>query len=99
MNRPVHALVKKYQKKAFTNIEKVKILHVLNNKVALLTRKRSERGTRNYRQIIFRKVWTMYIENVDQKINFYMTLMRLKLDFLFTDLSQNFGIYLVFAVK
>ena len=35
----------------------------------------------------------MYIENGDQKMNFYMTLMRLKSEFLFTDLSQNFGIY------
>ena len=60
------------QKKAFcnTNIEKVEILHVLHAKVALLMRRRSELGTRNCHQIIFRKVWTRYIENVDQKMNF-----------------------------
>ena len=40
-------------------------------KVALLMRKRSERGTRNQHQRIFRfKVWAMYIENVDQNMNF-----------------------------
>ena len=34
-------------------------------------RKRSERGTRNHHQRIFRsKVWAMYIENVDQNMNF-----------------------------
>ena len=54
----------------YTNIEKVEKLHVLHDKVALLIRKCFERGTRNHHQIIFRKVWTMYIENVDQKINF-----------------------------
>ena len=39
-------------------------------KVALLTRRRSEQGTRNHHPGIFRKVWTKYIENVDQKMNF-----------------------------
>ena len=33
-------------------------------------RKRSEWGTSNHHQRIFRKVWTKYIENVDQKMNF-----------------------------
>ena len=33
-------------------------------------RKHSERGTRNCHQKSFRKVWTTYIENVDQKMNF-----------------------------
>ena len=34
------------------------------------------------------------------KDEFLMTLMKLRLDFLFTDLSQHFGIYLVtFALK
>ena len=34
------------------------------------------------------------------KDNFFMTLMKLKLDFLFTDFSQHFRIYLVvFALK
>ena len=60
------------QKKAFcnTNIEKVEILHVLHDKVALLIRRRSERGTRNCHQRVCRKVCTIYIENVDQKMNF-----------------------------
>ena len=59
------------QKKAFcnNNIEKVEILHVLHDKVALLMRRNSERRTRNCHQIIFGKVWTIYVENVDQKIN------------------------------
>ena len=33
-------------------------------------RKHSEWGTRNHHQRIFRKVWIMYIESVDQKMNF-----------------------------
>ena len=33
-------------------------------------RKRSVRGTRNHYQRIFRNVWAIYIENVDQKMNF-----------------------------
>ena len=34
------------------------------------------------------------------KDKFFMTLMKLKLDFLFTDFFQHFGIYLVvFALK
>ena len=41
---------------------------VLRNKVALLKRRRSEHGTRNHNQIIFKKVFA--IENVDQKMNF-----------------------------
>ena len=32
-------------------------------------RKRSEWGTSSHHQRIFRKVWTKYIENVDQKMN------------------------------
>ena len=44
-------------------------------------------------------VRTTYIENVDQKMNF-LSLTKLRSDFLFTDLSQHFGIYLVvFALK
>ena len=74
------------QKKAFcnTNIEKFEILHVLHDKVALLMRRGSLPGTRNCDQIIFRKVWIIYRENINQKMNFYMTLMKLRLDFLFT---------------
>ena len=61
------------KKKSFcnTNIEKIEILHVLHDTVALLMRRRSERGARNCHQIIFRKFWT--IEKVGQKMNFYMT--------------------------
>ena len=33
-------------------------------------RKRSEWGTRNHHRRIFRKLWTMYKENADQKMNF-----------------------------
>ena len=33
-------------------------------------KKHSERGTRNCHQKSFRKVWIIYIENVDQKMNF-----------------------------
>ena len=82
------------QKKAFCNskIEKFEILHVLHDKVALLMRKHSEWGTRNCHQKSFRKVWIIYIENFDQKMNFlYNSLIKLRLNFLFTDLSQHFG--------
>ena len=53
-------------------MEKVEIFHVLRNKVALLMRRRSEQGTRNCHQPIFRKVFIIciYIENVDQKMDF-----------------------------
>ena len=78
-----------------TNIKKVETLYVLHDKVALLMRKRSERGTRNRHRRILRKVWTMYTENGDQRGIFYMTLIRLRLGFLFADLSQSFAIYLV----
>ena len=43
-------------------------------KITLLTRRHSEQGTINHHQIISRKVWTIYyqyIQNVDQKMNFY----------------------------
>ena len=43
------------------NIEKVEISHFLHNKVALLTRRRSEWGLRNRHLRIFRKVWAIYI--------------------------------------
>ena len=33
-------------------------------------RKHSKQGTRNCNQKSFRKVWTIYLENVDQKMNF-----------------------------
>ena len=50
-------------------------------------------------KLIWSLVRTTYIENVDQKMNF-LWLTKLRSDFLFTDLSQHFGIYLVvFALK
>ena len=57
--------------------------------------RRSECGTRNRHQIIFRKIWSIYIENVDKNMIFFVTLIKLRLDFLFTDLSKHFGIYFV----
>ena len=39
----------------YTNIDKVEMFYVLHNKVALLTRRHSEWGTRNRHQTIFRK--------------------------------------------
>ena len=65
-----------------TNIENVEILHVLHYKVALLMRKRSEWGTKNIHQIIFRKVWTMQ-KMLIKRWTFYVALMRWRLDFLF----------------
>ena len=62
-------------------------------------RRSFERGTRNCHQTIFREVWSLYKENVAQKIfSFFLTLMKLRLDFVFTDLSQHFEIDLVFFV-
>ena len=40
----------------YTSIDKAEMFHVVHNKVALLKRRRSERGTRNRHQRIFRKV-------------------------------------------
>ena len=80
-------------------------------KIALLTRKRSEWGTRNRHHRVFRKIWTIgyicqYIENDDQKMIFlflwwfFIALMELRLDFFFKDFSQHSGIYLVvFALR
>ena len=45
----------------YTKVDKVKIFCVLHDKVALLTRRRSERGTRNRYKIISRKLLTIYI--------------------------------------
>ena len=39
--------------------------------VAASAKRCSESGTRNRQQRIFRKVWTTFIQNVDQKINFW----------------------------
>ena len=56
-----------------TNIDIVKIFFVLHSKVALLTKRCSEFGTRSRHQRIFRKVLPnhIHIENIDQKINLY----------------------------
>ena len=77
-------------------LKKIEIFHVLHDKVLLLTKRRSLWETRNCQQRIFRKVWTIYIyRNCWSKDEFLMTLLNLRFDFLFTDLSQYFGIYLV----
>ena len=76
LNRPGSTSVrnvsgKSYLSYNFPNINNTEIFYVLLDKVALLTRRRSELGKRNCHQKIFRKVLTMfYIENVDQKMNF-----------------------------
>ena len=64
---------------------------VLHNKVALLKRRRSERGTRNHNQIIFRKV--LAIENVDQKMNFLWLETEIRLPFYtsFSTFWNKFG--------
>ena len=43
----------------YTNIDKVTIFCVLHDKVALLTRRRSERATRNREEITLRKSLTI----------------------------------------
>ena len=79
-------------------MKKGEISHVLFDKVALLTltRRPSKRRTRNCQQKLFRKIWTIYTQTVDQKMNFLMTLMKQRLHSFFTYLFQHFGIYLVF---
>ena len=99
LNRPSSQAVNKretYQKKAinsillqYNNIGKVKIFCVLRD---LLTRC-SEWETRNRRQIIFRKVLTIDIQKTLIKRSIFVTLIKLRLDFLFADLSQHFRIY------
>ena len=56
-----------------TNIYIVKIFFVLHNKVSLLNKRCSERGTRIRHQRNFKKVLPSnhILENIDQKINFY----------------------------
>ena len=51
----------------YANIDKVEIFHILCDKVALVTLRRSEWETRSRDQIVFRKVWTIHIENVDKR--------------------------------
>ena len=101
-NRPtVHKVEKKSYKlyySSYTNIDKVKIFCVLHDKVALLRKRCSERGTRNRHQRIFRKVLN-HVRKGWSKDDFFMTL-KLILDFPFADLSQHLRIYLViFALK
>ena len=64
-----HISEKLLRKKLFipTNIEKVHVIH--DDKVVLLMERGSDRGIRNHHQRVFGKVWTTYIENVDQKMN------------------------------
>ena len=55
-------------------------------------------GTRNCQQRFFRKVMTICTQNVDQKMTLWWLWCdweKLRLHFLFTDLSQHFRIYLV----
>ena len=59
----------------------------LQQKVSLLMR-----GCSEHEQQIFREIWTRCMLNFDQ---FLMTQQKLRLGFLFTDLSQHFRIYLV----
>ena len=73
-------------------LTKLRYCYVLHDKGALITRRRSERGSRNRHQIVFREIWTMY-GKYWWKNELFMTLMKLRLDF-------HFGIYLVvFAIK
>ena len=74
MNRAEQYISEKFLRKKlfvskYTNTENVEIFHVLHNQGAPLMKRHSEWGTRNCLQVIFRKVWTIHIENVDQKIN------------------------------
>ena len=65
LNRLDEKLIKK---KVFvlehTIIDKVKIYCVMHNKVALLTRRRSEQRTINRHQRIFRKLLTIYMQKM-----------------------------------
>ena len=68
------------------------------NKVALFSRRRSDWGIRKRHQRIFRKVWNIYISLYRKcwsKDEFFMNLTELRLDLLFTDFPQHFGIYFV----
>ena len=55
-----------YYSKA-SNTENVEIFHGLQNKAALLMRKRSERVTKNCHQNYSEKVWIMHIISVYRK--------------------------------
>ena len=76
MSRTAHEKLLISEKKLFdlyyTNIDTFEIFHALHNRVALLTRRYSERGTQNRRdQRIFRKFWTRHMQNFDQKMHIW----------------------------
>ena len=89
-----HISEKLLRKKLFipTNIEKVHVIH--DDKVVLLMERGSEWGTRNHHQRVFGKVWTIYIENVDQKMNvlwLYEIESRLRFERSFSTFWDIFG--------
>ena len=58
----------------YANNDKVKVFQDFHEKVELLTKWSSEHGTKNRehnRRWRFRNVWTKYIQNFDQKMNFW----------------------------
>ena len=60
-----------------------KIPRTIFTQCLLLVKKRSEQGTRNHQQIIFRKVWTIHTQNSDQRSIFeYYDEIEVKLPFL-----------------
>ena len=100
LNRLMHKW-ENYQKKdiCITKIDKVEIFYVVYNKVALLTRRLSEMGTRNCHQIIFRKVWAIYLEMLIKKNFLYDSDSdEIEIRLFFWQFSQNFGTYLVVFV-
>ena len=86
----------KYQKKAISFlVHIIGVFLALDNKVTLPTRRCSERGTWNH-QYRANNIW----KGLNQKKHWlktelFITPMKLKLGFLFTDLFQHFRIYLV----
>ena len=81
----------------YSNIDTVEVFHSWHDKVALLTRRCSERGTSNsqHRKNKFYKGLDQIYTKLRSKDEFLMTLTKLRLGFLFTNLSQHFRIYLV----
>ena len=69
-------------------------MHVIQDKVALLMKRRSERGTRNRHKKVLEKFGS-YIKKFDQKINFLCDSDETEIRLPFYSLSQLFGIYLV----
>ena len=95
LNRPARQCIseKLLSRKLFllqyTNIDKIKVFCVLHDKVVPLTRRYPEHGTRNCHHGIFRKVLTRYCTYRKRlsKDEFFMTLMKLRLDFLLLNIS------------